>query len=422
MDADRALPTPPALLPDAVWRESGPVAGGPGLEYLERRGVWPGYPVPSVRWLTASAAVRVRLYPRLPLGAAGALVYRFTVPGELGAVRAVQVEAVDADGARLDSWRYWDRDLGLEVMRPTKRPSVAGSDTDGGRRVVPLAPSAPGVHVCEGPVDALGLVALEARGLVDLGGSAVIGVGGHVRPAGAGGRGVVRSGDDLARWRRPRPGRGGGAGGGPRARWTRPGDDPGDKPRVKDIGRWAAAAGRRRDVDAFLEKRAGGRPARGAPPSRSAATPTPSPAADRGQGAGAGRVTPQDRADRIRLQQGLRRQLALRPASTLKVRADPGRPVALEARWLVELRDRWLNPPEWVDWVDEPVPGYPDRPVARDEDAAKALRKRTLTNLYNACPQWLADAHDALDAAVAAAYGWLADIFRRRGSPRSCWR
>ena len=30
--------------------------------------------------------------------------------------------------------------------------------------------------------------------------------------------------------------------------------------------------------------------------------------------------------------------------------------VALEAQRLVELRDRWLNPPEWVEWVDEPVP------------------------------------------------------------------
>ena len=83
---------------------------------------------------------------------------------------------------------------------------------------------------------------------------------------------------------------------------------------------------------------------------------------------------------------------------------------ALEAQRLVEPRDRWLNPPEWVEWVDEPVPGYPKRPVPRDEDAAKALRKRTLTNLNNARPQWLADAHDALDAAVAAAYGWPAGI------------
>ena len=74
------------------------------------------------------------------------------------------------------------------------------------------------------------------------------------------------------------------------------------------------------------------------------------------------------------------------------------------------MRDRWLNPPEWAEWVEEPVPGYPRRPAPRDEAAAKELRKRTLTALYNARPQWLADAHAALDAAVAAAWGWPADI------------
>ena len=56
------------------------------------------------------------------------------------------------------------------------------------------------------------------------------------------------------------------------------------------------------------------------------------------------------------------------------------------------------------------MPGYPKRPVPRDEDAAKALKKRTLTNLYNARPQWLADVHAALDAAVAAAYGWSVNL------------
>ena len=56
------------------------------------------------------------------------------------------------------------------------------------------------------------------------------------------------------------------------------------------------------------------------------------------------------------------------------------------------------------------MPGYPKRPVPRDEDAAKALKKRTLTNLYNARPRWLSDTHAALDAAVAAAYGWPASI------------
>ena len=84
--------------------------------------------------------------------------------------------------------------------------------------------------------------------------------------------------------------------------------------------------------------------------------------------------------------------------------------IAEAARRLVELRDNWLNPPEWVEWADEPVSGYPKRPVPRDETAAKELKKRTLTNLYNARPQWLTNAHAELDAAVAAAYGWPADI------------
>ena len=63
-----------------------------------------------------------------------------------------------------------------------------------------------------------------------------------------------------------------------------------------------------------------------------------------------------------------------------------------------------------MEWIDEPVPGYPKRPVPRDDAAAKELKKRTLTNLYNARPQWLADAHASLDTAVATAYGWDAGI------------
>ena len=81
--------------------------------------------------------------------------------------------------------------------------------------------------------------------------------------------------------------------------------------------------------------------------------------------------------------------------------------IAEAARRLVELRDRWLNPPEWVE---EPAPGYPRHPAARDGAAAKELKARTLTNLYNARPQWLTDAHATLDAAVAGAYGWDAGI------------
>ena len=102
----------------------------------------------------------------------------------------------------------------------------------------------------------------------------------------------------------------------------------------------------------------------------------------------------------------------LSPDIPASVYADDPRAIAIAeaVRRLVDLRDRWLNPPEWVEWIDEPVPGYPKRPVPRNEAAAQELKKRTLTNLYNARPQWLADAHAALDAAVAAAYGWDTDI------------
>ncbi len=59
--------------------------------------------------------------------------------------------------------------------------------------------------------------------------------------------------------------------------------------------------------------------------------------------------------------------------------------IAEAARELVAKRDAWLNPPN-----------------ASPEE----LKKRTLTNLYNARPAWLADAHRKLDEAVFAAYGW----------------
>lgn len=79
------------------------------------------------------------------------------------------------------------------------------------------------------------------------------------------------------------------------------------------------------------------------------------------------------------------------------------------AAWLNELRENWLNPADLIVRVPEVVAGYPDRILPRDEEAAKELKKRTLTNLYNARPLWLANAHAALDAAVADAYGWGED-------------
>jgi type II restriction/modification system DNA methylase subunit YeeA len=60
------------------------------------------------------------------------------------------------------------------------------------------------------------------------------------------------------------------------------------------------------------------------------------------------------------------------------------------ARELNSLREAWLNP--------EPVDGLPL--------PEKQLKARTLTNLYNERPTWLANAHAKLDEAVFAAYGW----------------
>jgi hypothetical protein len=63
--------------------------------------------------------------------------------------------------------------------------------------------------------------------------------------------------------------------------------------------------------------------------------------------------------------------------------------IAEAAYRLDELRRNWLNP----------------------EGASEAeLKKRTLTNLYNARPTWLDNMHERLDAAVFAAYEWPLDI------------
>ena len=90
--------------------------------------------------------------------------------------------------------------------------------------------------------------------------------------------------------------------------------------------------------------------------------------------------------------------------------ADPrAAAIADAASKLVTARDMWLNPPALVEWVDEPAGDYPQRPIPRDNHADK-LKERTLTNLYNKRPDWLAQAHQTLDAAVAVAYGWPPDI------------
>jgi hypothetical protein len=133
--------------------------------------------------------------------------------------------------------------------------------------------------------------------------------------------------------------------------------------------------------------------------------------------------------------------------------------IAAAAKELNALRERWLNPPEWTVEKILEFPGsttgpwsrYLDKstirevgrvtPCApsglksagderraedcppyligtvryprlepRDADCAAKLKKRTLTNLYNERPAWLDLAHKKLDAAVAAAYGFPADL------------
>ncbi len=129
--------------------------------------------------------------------------------------------------------------------------------------------------------------------------------------------------------------------------------------------------------------------------------------------------------------------------------------IAAAAKELNELRERWLNPPEWTRTeylefpasVDGPWSRYVDcggkrgatplspaparqsavaadalpaqskigiarypRLVPKDADCAAKLKERTLTKLYNERPAWLDLAHKKLDAAVAAAYGFPADL------------
>ncbi|MGA2541960.1 MAG: DNA methyltransferase [Verrucomicrobiota bacterium] len=108
--------------------------------------------------------------------------------------------------------------------------------------------------------------------------------------------------------------------------------------------------------------------------------------------------------------------------------------IAAAAKELNELRERWLNPPEWTVENNLEFPGSVNGPWARyvdpktvdaktgvgtvryprleprDADCAAKLKKLTLTNLYNKRPAWLDFAHKKVDAAVAAAYGWPADL------------
>ena len=84
--------------------------------------------------------------------------------------------------------------------------------------------------------------------------------------------------------------------------------------------------------------------------------------------------------------------------------------IAAAAARLNDLREAWLNPANLVERTPEMAPGFPERILPVDGDAAAVLRRLTITNLYNKSPTWLNDAHYDLDTAVAEAYGWPGSI------------
>jgi type II restriction/modification system DNA methylase subunit YeeA len=74
-------------------------------------------------------------------------------------------------------------------------------------------------------------------------------------------------------------------------------------------------------------------------------------------------------------------------------------------------RRRWLDPSDLTGPKPEEFSNSSERTLLPyGSTAAAELKTRTLTNLYNKRPTWLANAHRRLDVAVAHAYGWSADI------------
>ena len=104
--------------------------------------------------------------------------------------------------------------------------------------------------------------------------------------------------------------------------------------------------------------------------------------------------------------------------------------IAAAAKALNEQRERWLNPPEWIEPLAAKIDAADDfsdvpaeaRALVRQSAIMAAaakdpkLKKRTLTNLYNERPTWLRIAHQELDRSVLSAYaavdpegGWNED-------------
>jgi hypothetical protein len=102
---------------------------------------------------------------------------------------------------------------------------------------------------------------------------------------------------------------------------------------------------------------------------------------------------------------------ALIPAGLAAQTATKATAIAEAAKRLYDRREAWLNPPDWIVREPDVTPlgmttsPYPTVIKAKPGHEAE-LAKRALTKLYNETPAWLKTAHDQLDQAVAAAYGW----------------
>ena len=78
--------------------------------------------------------------------------------------------------------------------------------------------------------------------------------------------------------------------------------------------------------------------------------------------------------------------------------------------------DRRLDPPEWVEWMDELVPGYPKRPVPRDERCRQGPQETDMDEPLITPGGSGSPMHTTpFDAAVPAAYDW------RDGRDSSPW-
>jgi hypothetical protein len=86
--------------------------------------------------------------------------------------------------------------------------------------------------------------------------------------------------------------------------------------------------------------------------------------------------------------------LAVPTATKTEVLEFPGSVDGPWTRYVVEPDKRGIGTVRWP------------RVVAKDAECAESLKKRTLTNLCNQRPTWLAQVHEKLDAAVFVAYGW----------------